>query len=172
MNYGRVAKYRHFYIQSRRAKPERHEGGFMSKAGPTILFDQNFTLQHEYMLEFINYCRMWAKELYAIDKRISLKFIMWKNEQRAEFMWQGCPFIHIRPSTLSLEGGMRCTQDLIRETFNSRCCNWVREDRMLQEAFLPNLKFVISMEVEKLQQKLKEFDELTLSAESPQFTQT
>ncbi|MBI2121575.1 MAG: hypothetical protein HYT98_00480 [Candidatus Sungbacteria bacterium] len=133
----------------------------MSKSGPTILFDSNFILHHEYLLDFLDYCRTWAQKLHAIDPRISLKFIMFGNEQRAEFMWQSIPFIHIRTSTLDLEGGMRCTQDLIRETFTSRNCNWVNKDRMLQEAFLPNLRAAITMEITKLKDKLGELEKLT-----------
>lgn len=154
-------------------RAERYEGGFMTKEGPTVIFDPNFVLDRSHLLNFIVFCIAWAKILHNIVGRISIRFVFTPAEsnskessaprQRAEFMWAGNLIVQIYPTRIDPDN--RVLQFVNKLTDNFAHCTYVEVARFWEDLFVPNLRCAISREIEKLTKLAREVETKTFPAE-------
>lgn len=148
----RAKHWRSLTFRAAGIKPERHEGGFMSKGEPTILFEHNFVFNKLSLMKFLPYCINWARRLHEVAGRISLKFTYDGSFQWANFMWQGTLFVQIMPEQVHLEKVNQYCSSLLDQNLNSGLGRYYPMVRLWEEVFLPNLLAAIQQEVERLHQ--------------------
>jgi len=134
-------------------KPERHEGGFMSKNGPAIILDEHFVLNKLSLLQFLPFCIKWARSIHEVAGRISLKFTYGEDKlQRANFMWQGTLFVQIISEQVHLEEVKQYCYCLLDQNLNTSQGRYYPMAKLWEEVFQPNLRAAIQQESVRLSQ--------------------